>query len=171
MSYELYFGKHKGKSYEWLFFHDPGYARDLFDSTSQGTWRWRSREEMDYFMELHHRANNLTGANCEKCKQRPFTRMVPYGDYPKWEISAVSFYCDECGYLGVTARGPLPPAFFLLEGGLPKWQHLIVVDAIRRVYIPGRKLTQKKMEDFFGTDHFLVNATPGFFDEYKEEEA
>jgi hypothetical protein len=96
--------------------------------------------------------------------------MIPWGEDPTWEISSLSFYCDECGYLGVSQMGHTPPSFFLFDPSIPRCQQLRVVDAIKRVYLPGQRLTQNAMERFFRTDAFFPNATPGFFDYFDDNE-
>jgi len=57
----------------------------------------------------------------------------------------------------------VPPSFFLPEEDLSRSEHQIVVAAIKHQFIGDGRLTQKKMEGFFHTDAYFVDATPGFF--------
>jgi hypothetical protein len=169
MSNKLTFGKHAGKSLEWLFFNDPGYTQWLSDRTSKGGWKWLSWEQKPLFAELYRRASHLTGV-CPWCKQRAFTRMCLIYEHGSGRLNSVSFDCDDCGYVGGEPVSYELPSFFTLER-LHRCRQLWIVHAIKRLLIGNCKLTQGKMEEFFQTDHFFPDATPGFFDGYKNQAA
>ena len=54
-------------------------------------------------------------------------------------------------------------SFFVDEYQMVWRNQLKICEAIKHQYIGRGRLTQNKMEKFFHTDAFFVNATPGFF--------
>ena len=161
MSYKVFFGKHNGKSLEWLFFNEASYAQWLITEEIEGRWEWRDRKQGEYFHELYRRASHLTGI-CPWCKQRPITRMSLSTHYRSGRLGAVGFDCDECEYLGGTPTAYFRPSF-IAPYRMPKTEQLMIVDAIRAEFIGDGKLTQARMEQFFLDDRYFPNATPGFF--------
>ena len=122
---------------------------------------------MDYFMELYRRASNLTGV-CPWCKQRMITRMCMATHHGSGRLGSVSFDCDECEYLGGSPTSYHTPSFFA-PYRMPRSEQMMIVEAIKHQFIRDGRLTQKRMEEFFHTDPFFVNATADFFNEYKEQ--
>ena len=165
----LHFGEYKGRSFEWLLFNKPQYVQWIHTEDTNGNWIWHNPDDEVYFNELYRRASHLTGV-CPWCKQRAFTRMCLIYEHGSDRLNSVSFDCDDCGYVGGEPVSYELPSFFTLDK-LPRCQQLWIVHAIKRSFIGDGKLTQKKMEEFFQTDQFFPDATPGFFDEYKEQAA
>jgi hypothetical protein len=166
----LNFGTHKGRSFEWLFFHAPWYAQWLHSQDTQGRWVWYNQEDKAYFNELYRRASHLTGLVCPYCKKRPITRMcLLYNPY--WQgLNNVKFDCDECGYPGGAPDGYVRPSFFPPGEDRSKTEYKLIVSAIRNHFVEEGRLTQKRMEEFFRTDRYFPRATPGFFDYFDDDE-
>jgi len=162
MSYQLSFGQYKGKSFEWAFFHAPSYVQYIHSKDIRGGWVWHNQEDEVYFNELYRRTDDLAGV-CPWCKQRPITRMGLVYGYNWQSLSSAAFACDECGYPGGAPCAYVPPSFFPPGAELSKPEHRIIVGAIKHQFIGDGRLTQKKMEEFFQTDAYFVDATPGFF--------
>jgi hypothetical protein len=163
MSHKLTIRPYKGKTYEWLFFHDPKFVTWVIEKDIPSQRHNFSEEQEEYFRELYRRASHLTGLVCPYCKKRPITRMCLLYN-PHWQgLNNVKFDCDECGYPGGAPDGYVRPSFFPPGEDLSKSEHKIIVSAIRHQFIDEGRLTQKAMEQFFRTDAFFPNATPGFF--------
>ncbi len=154
-------GKYEGKSFEWLFFNKPQYVQWIHTEDTKEEWIWRNPDDEVYFNELYRRASHLTGV-CPWCKQRMITRMCLIYEHGSGRLNSVSFDCDDCGYLGGDLEQYFVPSFFSLDR-IPKSEQMLIVDAIKHQFIGNGRLTQKKMEEFFQTDHFFPDATPGFF--------
>jgi hypothetical protein len=158
----LNFGEYKGKSFEWAFFHAPSYVQYIHTEDAKGKWTWHDQDDESYFNELYRRADNLTGV-CPFCNVRPIARMCLVYGYNWQSLSSAAFACDECGYPGGAPCAYVPPSFFLPGEDLSRSEYQIVVGAIKHQFIGDGRLTQKRVVDFFQTDHFFPDATPGFF--------
>jgi len=162
MSHQLSFGMYEGRTYEWVFFHAPWYAEYIYEHRIHRQQHNFSEEEGDYFAELFRRASMLTGV-CSHCKQRPIARMCLTSHYKTCETSFDGFYCDGCEYNGPSMPWYHDASFFVEEYKLRKKRQLEITEAIKHHYIGPGNLTQQKMEAFFRTDKYFVDATPEFF--------
>jgi len=163
MSNTLSFGKHEGKTFEWLFFKQPGYARWIYKNGIHRQDHF-SEEEGDHFRNLYDRASNL-GGTCCRCHERPVTRMGLTTSFKHHELLAVGFYCDECEYQGGACTGYYRASFFVEAYTLEPHEQKMVVDEIQRHYICAGNLTQKRMEEFFGDDDNFTGLISGFFEQ------
>lgn len=161
MNNQVSFGKYEGQTFEWLFFKDPQYVKWMIESGIPHQEHF-GEEEGAYFTELHRRASNLAGP-CPRCGQ-PIARMG-LTTRRRGELSAVGFYCEDCAFQGGSCTGYHPASFFVEAYTLEKWEQRMVQSEIQRLYIPGERLTQKKMEEFFRNDAHFSDCTPGFFRE------
>jgi hypothetical protein len=165
----LSFGEFKGKSFEWVFFNRAWWVQWIHSQDARGRWTWHNQADEEYFNELYRRADNLAGI-CPYCDQRPITRICLLYTRNGQSLSSASFNCDECGYPGGAHHSYVGPSFFPPGVDLSRSEHQIVAGAIKHQFIGDGRLTQKKMEEFFQTDHFFPDATPGFFDHIHAEE-
>jgi hypothetical protein len=161
MSNIITFGKHEGKTFEWLFFKAPWYAEWIY---AKGIHRQRhnfSEEEEDYFDELYRRAWHLRGV-CKSCNKRPFS-MMGLSTHLSGALSHIGFFCDECEYAGGSPTGYHRPSFFVDTHNIPRCEQARIVGYIKNRYLGDVRLTQKIMEEFFHHDANFAHATPGFF--------
>jgi hypothetical protein len=169
MSYKLSFGKHEGKTFEWVFFNAPGYAEWIYDNRIHRQHHNMDEAEGDYFAELFRRASVLQGT-CSVCKKRALTRMGLTFRRGADEISAVRFYCDECEYQGGSPTEYHPPSFFLEAYQLRLCEQKRITGEVKGHFIGADgNLTQKKMEAFFRTNEFFARARPYFFQAWESE--
>ena len=157
----LTFGEYKGRSFEWVFFNKPWWIQWVYSQDAKGKWVWHNPQDEVYFNELYRRADNLTGV-CPWCKQQPITRMSLVHYHGDGRLGQVAFCCEECQYIGGSPVSYVPASFFV-PYKLPRCGQIMIVGAIKHQFIGDGRLTQKKMEVFFQTDHFFPDATPGFF--------
>ena len=154
--------KHAGKSYEWLFFHDPSYATWIIENNITNQRHNFSEEEGEHFEEIYRRASHLTGV-CHWCRQRPLTQLgIRYSNHGS--PSYADFYCRDCQGRSGCVTEASPPAI-ILPRRLRDCEQARIIDAVKRQYSgdPHLKLTQHRMEEFFRRDDFFVNATPEFY--------
>lgn len=162
MNNTLSFGKHAGKTFEWLFFKEPSYAEFIYNNGIHRQSHNFSEEECEHFLELFNRASCLTGT-CKWCRERPVTRMGLSYQHGSDALGHIGFFCDECDYTGGSATGYYTPSFFVEEYTLPRGEQRRLATFIKTRYIGSERLTQAKMEEFFHNDANFVHATPGFF--------
>ena len=165
MKNKLTFGKHEGKTIEWLFFNKPAYARYIYDNRIHRQEHAFDDNGCCHFAEVYRRATHL-GGRCSHCKERPVTRMGLTTNL-HGEVVAVGFYCDECGYLGGSRTGYYAPSFIVNAYTVSAADQKMILNEIRRHYLGGGNLTQSKMEAFFTNDANFAHCRPGFF---KKEE-
>lgn len=162
MSYKLSFGLHKGETFEWVFFNDPGYAAFIYDNRIHRQEHNMDEEEGEYFLELYRRSGSLTGI-CSQCQKRPITRMGL-----SWQqgnkLGMVGHYCSECEYVGGSATAYHPSGFTIEAHRLSKVEQKRIIKEIKRVWLGvSGKPTQAAMERFFRTDANFADGTAGFF--------
>ena len=162
MSNKLSFGRHEGKTLEWLFFNKPSYAQYIHDNRIHRQEHAFDDNGCCHFAELYRRATNLGGVCCH-CKERPVTRMGLTTQFQSGQIGAVGFYCDECGYLGGSRTGYYAPSFFIEAYTISAGDQKMILAEIRRHYTGDGNLTQCRMEEFFQNDANFSDCTPGFF--------
>lgn len=143
----LRFGKHLGRSLEWLAFHDPGYlaymqANNIVPSNMP-----------EHFEEVLIRADNLAIPGiCLWCKVRPITRLCLHRHRASGGIGAVGFDCDECQ---PTNNGwtMMRPSFLAVSyyKSYDKTGGEILVNAIKAVYFGSshHRITEKRAQEFF----------------------
>ena len=166
---KLFFGDHKGKTIEWLFFNDPWYVRWLIREQIYENPRCFNRQQRDYLLELYRRASHLDGGTCDYCQQRPLTRLVVHKSRQMLHhITGIASCCNHCDYFGGVPVEYFIPSFFLPDEKTPRCQQLWIVEEIRRIFMPRQRLTQKQMERFFRRDDIFPIGTPGFFDQIGE---
>lgn len=155
------FGEHEGRTFEWLFFNAPWYAKWIY---TKGIHRQQNNfAEGDgwYFAELFTRATCLTG-RCPQCKKNPITRMG-LSTQQSGKLGTVGLFCDDCEYAGGSRTGYFTPSLIVDVYTPPRCEQRRITNHIKNHYIGRQTLTQQRMEQFFRTDAFFVNATPGFF--------
>jgi hypothetical protein len=161
MNHTLSFGKHIGKTYEWLFFKAPSYTQWIYDERIYRQDYNFDEEEAAHFLELYHRASNLAGTCCQ-CKQRAVTRMG-LTTHRTGDLGAVGFYCDQCEYQGGSRTGYYQPSLLVEAYSLEPCEQRMIVNEIRRHYIGYGNLTQRRMEAFFHDDANFSNRVPDYF--------
>lgn len=154
MAYALDFGKHKGKTLEWLFFHDPSYVWWMIDKEVARRFDKPLRRR---FGSLVWGAMNLAvPGKCRHC-DRPVSLMSLTKD-TSGRLVQVDFVCDKCPHCDesphVGGSGSLltTPAFFFPESfkSYDERGGKFLVDCIKYAYY-GKdvQMTQEKMEEFF----------------------
>lgn len=160
---KLTFGKHEGRTHEWLFFNAPGYAQWIYE---EGIYRQEhnfDEVECIHFRELYRRATSLGGTCCQ-CKAKPVERMGLTTHHGSGAVGAVAFYCDTCEFLGGSCTGYYASSFFVEAYTISAGDQKMIVNKIKRHYLSSGNLTQKKMEDFFRSDTNFTDVTAGFFE-------
>lgn len=155
MAYKLGFGKHKDRTLEWIFFHDPGYAWWMIDT---GATKNLSAGPRYRFDELVRRAKSLrVPGTCEHCP-KPVENMIL--TYQSGGLALVEFFCDSCQYGGAYRSYPLKPAFYTPDF-FKRYDKLgahFLISAIKRRYFPKKqRMTQTVMETFFNDPNNFVN--------------
>ena len=112
MSNKLTFGKHEGRTHEWLFFNAPGYAHWIYENGIHRQEHNFDELERIHFRELYRRATSLGGTCCQ-CNVKPVERMGLTTHHGSGAVSAVGFYCDTCEYRGGSCTGYYAPSFFV----------------------------------------------------------
>lgn len=160
MAYILSFGKHKGKTLEWLFFNDPGYVwwmleKDVDKDTTKFTPNERLRLET-----LVRRARHLRiPGKCSWCNKKPITRMF-LTEHPSGGLARVDFDCDDCYPMGSSNTSALRPSFFTPDyyKNYDKFGASELISAIKDAYYKDVtfRMTQKRLEEFFNNpEHFV----------------
>jgi hypothetical protein len=142
------FGKHRGKTLEWLFFNDPGYVRWMIDKVVAKKFNRLVRNRFEY---LVWRAMNLAvPGKCRHCN-RPISLMSLNKD-SSGRLAQVDFLCDKCSQIGGSRSLLTTPAFFIPASfnSRDKRGEKVLVDSIKYAFY-GKKvsMTQEKMEEFF----------------------
>ncbi len=149
MVYRLTFGKHKGKSLEWLFFNDPGYVWWMEGNGADRNLPVAARERLS---ALRSRAKRLRIPHpCPFCKKRPISRMF-VTQHISGGIGRVDFDCDECAPEGLGSV-EVPPGFYTpdLFRGYDKTGARFLIEAIKYAYFrdSSYRMTQPRLEAFF----------------------
>ncbi len=151
MTFKLTFGKYKGKTFEWIFFHDPSYVYWINDNDIQRKFSFESRSR---FNDLVRRASRLKIPGlCPSCHERPITTMFFTYDL-SGRLGEVDFNCDQCQPYGSTVSTWRTPSFAPIQDRLGTE---ILIYAIKDAYFRSSKIrmTQKRMEAFFNSpDNF-----------------
>lgn len=158
MAITLEFGKHEGKSLEWLFFHDLGYVWYLVNARAN----FKDDPEAGYrFYELVRRASHLRIPGlCPYCENRPITQMYLVHK-PGGGLAQVFFECDTCEPMGPISTTPHVPSFCA-----PDWYKKydkagasVMVAAIKVAYFGSAsvRMSQKRMETFFDNPENFVS--------------
>ena len=163
MSNKLTFGKHEGRTHEWLFFNAPKYAEWIYENGIHRQEHNFDELERHHFRELYRRATSLGGTCCQ-CKAKLVSRMCLSTHYGSGAVSGAGFYCDTCEFLGGSCAGYYAPSFFVEAYTLSAGDQRIIVSEIRRHYLGFGQLTQTMMEAFFHQDDNFTGATAGFFE-------
>lgn len=165
MSNKLSFGKHEGKTFEWLFFNKPSYVQFIKDNRIHRQEHAFDDDERAQFSELYRRATNLGGVCCQ-CKAKPVTRMGLTTSVKTQDVLAVGFFCDECEHHGGSPTGYYPSSFIVEAYTLPARDQKMILSEIRRHYMGDTgNLTQARMEEFFENDANFSHCLSGFFGE------
>jgi hypothetical protein len=162
MVHKLSFGKHEGKTCEWIFFKAPWYAQWIYENRIYRQEHNFDEQEGDNFREMYRRASHLGGVCCQ-CDERPVTRMGLTTHFRSGDLGAVGFYCEECEYQGGDRTGYYHPSFFVDAYTLEPGEQAMILNEIIRHYVGIGNLTQKRMEGFFHNDANFGDATAGFF--------
>jgi len=156
MGYKVGFGKHKGKTLEWLFFNDPGYVKWMID---KGVARKFNMLVRNRFECLVWRAMNLAvPGKCRHC-DRPISLMSLTKD-TSGRLAQVDFLCDKCPPIGGSRSLLTTPAFFIPDSfkSYEKRGEKFLVDSIKYAYY-GKdvQISQAEMEEFFDEPSNFVN--------------
>lgn len=161
MSYLISFGQYKGKSLEWLFFHDPAYVLWIVKNNIYEEKYKFSDVEKNRFDELVKRASHLRIPGlCKWCGDRPISRMFSTFN-KKGKVTEIHFDCDVCRPGGSSLSLPFAPSFFPLgsEANFDDTAFKLLIVGIRQAYFGNTPvwLTQGRLEEFFDNqDNFLV---------------
>lgn len=158
MAFTLNFGKYKNKTFEWLFFHDPGYVWWMIEKNIPERF---SKVESKRFEDLVRRAKHLKIPGlCSWCNQRTITRMF-LTQHTSGGLAKVDFDCDECHPFGSSPTVSLVPSFFTPDfyRNYDKTGANFMIEAIKSAYFkdPSYRMTQKRMEDFFNDRNNFMN--------------
>jgi hypothetical protein len=155
MGHTVGFGKHKGRTLEWIFFNDPGYVWWMIDEGAVKNLTGPARTRFD---QLVRRAKHLAiPGKCRHCS-KPVSQMSR-GEHPSGGLARVDFFCDTCHHDGprywLTSPAFYTPDFFK---SYDKLGGEFLVEAIKYAYY-GKKvrMTQAKMEEFFNEPSHFVN--------------
>ncbi len=145
------YGKHAGKTLEWIIFHDPGYIVWILEDPDKRQPRKIAAE----FDRLVERAAKLKiPGGCQwGCGGNPITQMCLHIHRASGGMGAVSFDCSKCrpdnnGWCMVR------PSFLVCEifRSYDKTGGKMLVDAIRSAYGLPKIMNQARMEEFFEND-------------------
>ncbi|WP_395741720.1 hypothetical protein [Prosthecobacter sp.] len=162
---EIEFGKHRGRSYEWIFFNDPSYATWLYENKVIKRRQDLDPYEKDYFEELYARASCLAGI-CEVCKAKPITRKAFYFDMGKC-ISHL--FCETCKVPGLSRDYYSNPSMLDFGPWTTQYQPKVFRSLADKYTDQQRDYSQEEMEAFFRCDANFRNSTPNFFEEWEKE--
>lgn len=159
MALILTFGKHKGKTLEWLFFNDPGYVWWL-EEQFYGNPGIMPHSERGRFKALLKKASHLKIPGvCPWCKERPVTRMVLTAQASGEGLAGVSFDCEQCRppstAKSISARPGFRTPDFYRE--YDKSGGKFMVKAIKQAYFGDGSypMTQKRIDAFWdNSDNF-----------------
>jgi len=144
----LEFGKHRGKTLEWLFFNDPGYVKWMIDKNVASSLKRRARDRFEY---LVRRAMNLAvPGKCRHCN-RPISLMSLTKD-TSGRLAQVEFLCDKCPPIGGSRSLLTAPSFFIPDSlkSYKKGGEKVLVDSIKYAYYgEDLQMSQAEMEEFF----------------------
>lgn len=156
MAYKLGFGKHKDRTLEWLFFHDPGYVWWMIDNGAEKRLNDPTRSR---FEKLIRRARHLAiPGHCGHCSQ-PVARMS-LTKHISGGLARVDFFCNVCHHDGGSLSILTTPAFYTPDffRNYDKLGGSFLVDAIKyRYFGDNARMTQARMEKFFDDPSNFVN--------------
>jgi hypothetical protein len=144
----LEFGKHRGKTLEWLFFNDPGYVKWMIDKNVASSLKRRKRDRFEY---LVRRAMNLAvPGKCLYCNS-PISLMRLTKDI-SGRLAQVDFLCDKCPNTSSSRSLLTTPSFFIPDSfkSYKKGGEKVLVDSIKYAYYgEDVQMSQAEMEEFF----------------------
>src|SRR5688572_12718266 len=112
MTLQIGFRKYRGKTLEWIFFHDPGYIWWIIDQKIDEDRKKFSPALKKRFDDLVRRALQLKIPGlCTWCKKRPITRMF-LTLHTSGGLARVDFDCDQCQYDGSSLSLAHHPSFY-----------------------------------------------------------
>jgi hypothetical protein len=161
--YVLTFGKHRGKTFEWLLFHDPGYVWWLEEQfhDQPGIFPPLVRRQ---FKQLLLKASRLrVPGSCPYCGTAPIDRMVLQSDRDGRLID-VEFTCQACTPApgpGVAVGRPgfrTPDLFHEYDKAGGKR----LVGAIKQAYFgsPSFRMTDERIQAFFADAGHFADGDP-----------
>ncbi len=161
MAHTLNFGKHEGKSLEWLFFNDPAYVEFIIKKGIHNDASKFSALARDRFIILVRRASHLIiPGRCSWCKKKPITRMF-LTQHISGGLARVDFDCEDCYPMGSSYSSSLKSSFFTpdLYRNYDKFGARELIKAIKYAYFGDStyRMTQGRMENFFDNPSFFVN--------------
>lgn len=152
---KLYFGEYKGKTLEWILFHNPGYFLWIRGEGIQNNSKFFSSQALSRFNDLLRRARHLRIPGlCHRCRTNPIEWAVLIDDL-RGKLAGVEFSCGKCKlYCGAA----VVPSFFHTPS-FDKLGTRILIDAIKYAYFGDKSIsmTQKRMEEFFDIPNNFVN--------------
>lgn len=155
--------KHRGKSYEWLFFNDGNYAQWLWNDRIYDNDRCFTPQESAHFVELMKRATHL-GGKCERCGCSQVVRRVLRWSRHSGQFMDASFLCDseECEWAVQDAQTDSEPSMFAPQEFSKTAAKKIVKD-VKTHYIRSKRIGEKELREFFHNDANFSRFTPHFF--------
>lgn len=161
MTVSIRFGKHEGKTMEWLFFNNPGYCYWMENKgIHQDSNKFNACERRE-LERLFRRANHLKiPGECIWCKQgKSITRMAMIMHY-SGGLTDVGFDCDDCnpggsGWIFTRPAFRTPDIFRNYD----KTGGKVLVRAIKYAYFgdSSYRMTPKRLEEFWDNDDHFVN--------------
>ena len=144
MSNKITFGKHNGRSHEWLFFNAPGYAHWIYEIGMHRQEHNFVENERHLFRELYRRTTSLGGTCCQ-CKAKPVEFMGLTTHHGSGAIGAVGFYCDTSEFLGGSCTGYYASSFFVVAYTISAADQRMIVNEISQHYVGYDNLIHKMM--------------------------
>lgn len=160
MAFVLSFGKHKGKTLEWLFFNDPGYVWWILQNNVEKDSTKFTSAERSRFETLVRRARHLRiPGTCSWCNKKPIRRMF-LTQHVSGGLARVDFDCEDCFPAGSSTTSALQPSFFTPDyyRSYDKFGAHEMIRAIKYAFYKDTsvRMTQKRLEEFFNNpDHFV----------------
>lgn len=145
------FGKHRGKTLEWVMFNDPDYAAWIARSEAEGRFDLRTAYR---FHQLFRRAHHLRiPGPCRWCRGAAVEHMVLTASTSGDRLRRVDFVCGDCA-AGAGPRGVIRrPSLFAGRTFHPrdKTGDRVVLRAVKTAYFgtPSARMTQGRLEAFF----------------------
>ena len=161
MAVEIRFGKHKGKTLEWIFWNDPGYVYWMVEKNiHQDANKFRHHERQRIQDLLRKAAHLRIPGTCIYCKAgKPNSRMIMV-QHTSGGLTSIDFDCDTChppggGWTAMTPSFYTPDIFRKYD----KTGGKFLVQSLKYAYFGSSsyRMTKKRIEDFWDNDANFVN--------------
>lgn len=159
MAVMIRFGKHEGKTVEYIFFNDPGYIYWMVEEGIHEDPKKFSPAEQNRIKVLLRRAAHIKVPGlCTWCKQRPVTRMfltMHHGG----GLAKADFDCEKCSPEGSVSL-PVNPGFWTPDifRNYDKTGAKFLIHSVKFAFFQdvSYRMTEKRVEEFWeNPDHFV----------------